>query len=105
MRKAKGWEWGIKWKGERMIKEIISEIAREKLKTKKSNNKFDCSNLQQPEDITSQCDYKDEFPNGRNDKKWVACCQSKDDGNNYDELKNFYEEHFSEEERNMVKKY
>jgi len=61
---------------------------------------FYCSNITKPEDISSQCDYKDEFPKGRNDRKLVACCQSKDDGNNYDELKNFYEEHFSEEERN-----
>jgi hypothetical protein len=62
--------------------------------------KLSCSNITNPEDITSQCEYKDEFPGGRNDKKLVSCCQSKDDGNSYDELVNFYETHFNQSDKN-----
>ena len=80
-----------------MIKEAIEKLAKRKIKTDK--NKFDCSNITKPKDITSQCDYRDEFPNGKEDNDLVSCCQSKDDGNNYDELENFYETHFSEKDR------
>jgi len=55
--------------------------------------KFDCSNITKPEDITSQCDYTDEFPGGRNDRNLVSCCQGED--NSYNELKHFYESNFS----------
>jgi len=72
--KVKGREWGIKWKGGRI--------------------KFNCSNITKPEDITSQCDYKDEFPGGRNDKNLVSCCQGEE--NSYNELKHFYESNFNQ---------
>ncbi len=59
--------------------------------------KLDCSNITKPEDITSQCDYKDEFPGGRDDRNLVSCCQGEE--NSYNELKHFYESNFSANDR------
>lgn len=76
---------------------ILNEILKEL--EEQSKNKFDCSNITKPEDITSQCDYKDEFPGGRNDKNLVSCCQGEENYYNYNELKHFYENNFSANDR------
>jgi len=57
--------------------------------------KFDCLFLTEPKDITSQCNYKDEFPRGRRDKDLVSCCQG--NGSSYNELEHFYRKNFSSE--------
>jgi len=46
--------------------------------------KFDCENIKKVEDITSQCEYEDEYPGGDRDWDLVSCCQDK----GYNELLN-----------------
>ena len=70
---------------------------------KKSNKKFDCSNLQQPEDISNQCHYKDKKGKGKNDNIKVSCCQSKEDDNTYDEMVRFLNDHFEDNDKNLYK--
>ena len=41
-------------------------------------------NIRKVKDITSQCEYYDKHPGGRNDWNLVSCCQ----GNGYNELTN-----------------
>jgi len=55
---------------------------------------LDCSNLNKPSDITSQCSYHDTHSGDSRDE--VSCCQSKDDNNNYDELERFFNRYFDE---------
>jgi len=60
--------------------------------------KLDCSNLEKPSDITSQCSYNDTYSGDSRDE--VSCCQSKNDGNSYDELEHFFEEYFDKNRHN-----
>jgi hypothetical protein len=46
--------------------------------------KLSCRNIRKVKDITSQCEYHDEHPGGRNDWNLVSCCQD----NGYNELTN-----------------
>ena len=48
------------------------------------------------------CNYKDEFPNGKNDNNLVSCCQREE--NSYNELKHFYDSHFNETSKNKYRK-
>lgn len=53
--------------------------------------KVQCSKHSTIGDINKDFNYKDEFPNGRTDRNYVACGQE----NGYNELEEFYESHLA----------